>query len=161
MLAPFPPPAPSCSPALALPSPPSGKLAVSFLPITLLRPCVEIHWGQRHVWQLPAEQCTAQQHSPPPCPHGWAQVEMDTDLWRMCRGLPTWSCFPQMTCVGALILLMFSWRECLDFSSTISKNTSGAREESVLQGDVLPSLLKGGPVGQSCQYLLTGKPMQR
>lgn len=28
-----------------------------------------------------------------------------------------------MTCVGALILFMFSWRECRDFSSTISKNT--------------------------------------
>lgn len=49
------------------------------------------------------------------------------------QGLPTWSCFPQMTCVGALILLMFSWRECLDFSSAISKNTSGTREESVLR----------------------------
>lgn len=97
---------------------------------------------------------------PPLCPRGWEQVEMDTGLWRMCRGLPTWSCFPQMTCVGALILLMLSWRECLDFSSTISKNTSGSREESVLQGNVLPSLLKGGPVGQSCQYPLTGKPMQ-
>lgn len=62
------------------------------------------------------------------------------------QGLPTWSCFPQMTCVGALILLMFSWRECLDFSSTISKNTSGTRGESVLQGNVWPSCLKGGQV---------------
>lgn len=34
----------------------------------------------------------------------------------------TWSCFPQMICVGTLILSIFSCREYLDFSLTISKN---------------------------------------
>lgn len=71
----------------------------------------------------------------------------------------TWSCFPQMTCVGALILLMFSWRECLDFSSTISKNTKWGQEESQsYKGDALPSLLTRVPAGQPCHCPLSGIP---
>lgn len=61
------------------------------------------------------------------------------------KGLHTWSCLPQMTCVGALILLMFSCRECLDFSFTISKNTRGAKKTVSLTKGVLCLPFSQGP----------------
>lgn len=55
-----------------------------------------------------------------------------------------------MTCVGALILPMFSWRECLDFSSTISKNTrvgGQGRSQSYVGGTLQAAPVT--PVGTS------------
>lgn len=42
--------------------------------------------------------------------------------------LRTWSCFPQMTCVGTLILSMFWWRQYLDSSLMSSKSTFQKRK---------------------------------
>lgn len=124
------PPNPLALSSPALPSPPSGPaLAGSFPPITLPSPRVQTHWGWGHTCAS-LLQSSAQLGSTARAVFLWVDMGRDggTVPQGRWRGPCTWSCFPQMTCVGALILLMFSWRECLDFSSAISKNTSGGKK---------------------------------